>query len=80
MEVQKKLHDLIMNYAKVSEDYEIKREDDLVYELGMDSLSLVELIVDIEEQFDIEIEEEQMDVINKYGKLSDYIGERVGQL
>lgn len=79
MGVQKKLNDLIMKYAKVSADYEIKKEDDLVYELGMDSLSLVELIMSIEEQFDIEIEEEEMDVIYKYGKLYDFIKERVGQ-
>ena len=68
-----------MKYAKVSKDYEIKMEDDLVYELGMDSLSLVELIVDLEEQFEIEIEEDKMDVIYKYGKLLNYLQERVGQ-
>lgn len=79
MNVEKKLYELIMKYAKVSKDYEIKMEDDLVYELGMDSLSLVELIVDLEEQFEIEIEEDKMDVIYKYGKLLNYLQERVGQ-
>lgn len=79
MNVEKKLFELIMKYAKVSKDYEIKMEDDLVYELGMDSLSLVELIVDLEEQFEIEIEEDKMDVIYKYGKLLNYLQERVGQ-
>lgn len=79
MNVEKKLYELIMRYAKVSRDYEIKMEDDLVYELGMDSLSLVELIVDLEEQFKIEIEEDKMDVIYKYGKLLNYLQERVGQ-
>lgn len=79
MDVEKKLYELIMKYAKVSKDYEIKMEDDLVYELGMDSLSLVELIVDLEGQFEIEIEEDKMDVIYKYGKLLNYLQERVGQ-
>lgn len=79
MNVEKKLYELIMKYAKVSKDYEIKMEDDLVYELGMDSLSLVELIVDLEEQFEIEIEEDKMDVIYKYGKLLNYLQERFGQ-
>lgn len=79
MTTREKLMELIMNYAKVSEQYTIKDEDDMVYDLGMDSLSLVEVIVDIEEQFDIEIEEEEMDEIYKFGKLLSYLEAKEGK-
>mgnify|MGYP000733050697 CR=1 FL=1 len=79
MTTREKLMELIMNYAKVSEQYTIKDEDDMVYDLGMDSLSLVEFIVDIEEQFDIEIEEEEMDEIYKFGKLLSYLEAKEGK-
>ena len=39
----------------------------------MDSLSLVELIVDLENMFDFEVDEEYIDQIYKYGKLVEYI-------
>ncbi len=79
MTTREKLMELIMNYAKVSEQYTIKDEDDMVYDLGMDSLSFVEFIVDIEEQFDIEIEEEEMDEIYKFGKLLSYLEAKEGK-
>ena len=56
-----------------------KKLYELIMKYAMDSLSLVELIVDLEEQFEIEIEEDKMDVIYKYGKLLNYLQERVGQ-
>ena len=73
MTIKDKLIEVVMRYAKVSNQYAIKDEDDMVYDLGMDSLSLVEFIVDIEEEFEIEIEEESMEEIYKFGKLLNYL-------
>lgn len=79
MSNKEKLIAIVKRYAKVAENYEIKEEDDMVYDLGMDSLSLVEFIVDIEEEFDTEIEEESMDVIYKFGKLLNYLEGKEGK-
>lgn len=79
MKVEKELQYLTRKHVKVPDDYVISAKDDMVYKLGMDSLSLIELIVDIEEQFGIEIEEERIDVIYKYGELLNYIKERINR-
>ena len=75
MNVEARLKEIIMKYAKVSQHYEFKEGDDLVYDLGMDSLSLVEFVVDIEGEFSVEIEEDKMDMIYQYGKLLEYLKE-----
>lgn len=75
MNVEARLKEIVMKYAKVSQHYEIKDGDDLVYDLGMDSLSLVEFVVDVEGEFSVEIEEDNMDMIYKYGRLLEYLEE-----
>ncbi|WP_339723528.1 acyl carrier protein [uncultured Paraglaciecola sp.] len=47
---------ILLEYSKLSEN-EINDEDDLE-NLGIDSLSLVEIIFDLEEMFDIKIPDE----------------------
>ncbi len=71
--IREKVYEIVMQYAKVENGTEIKDSDDLIYDLGMDSLSLVELIVDLENMFDFEVDEEYIDQIYKYGKLVEYI-------
>ncbi len=46
-------------FSKVSKRTDIKKED-LLKELGLDSLDLVELLMSIEEEFNIQFEEEEM--------------------
>lgn len=42
-------------------------------DLNADSLDLVELIMSIEDEFDIEVEDENMEEINTIGDVVDYI-------
>lgn len=72
-EIKNKIHQLVMERAKVAPETEFKDSDDLVYDLGMDSLSVVEFIVDLETEFDIEVEEDDIEKIYKYGSLVEYI-------
>lgn len=74
MNIREKVYELVMPRTKMLEaGSDIKDETDLVYDLGLDSLSLVELLVDLESEFDMEIDEENMDFIYKFGTLVDYI-------
>ena len=43
------------------------------FEMGFDSLSYIKLIVDLETEFDIEIEDELLDININISKLADYI-------
>lgn len=71
--VESKVKELVGKYSKVESGYVYADSDDLVYDLGLDSLSLVEFLMDLEETFNIEIPEEDITNIYKYGKLITYI-------
>lgn len=68
-----RLKELVMRLAKCIDSIEsINGETNLIDELGYDSLSLVELILDIENEFDFEFgyeNIEDLDVFNKYENL-----------
>lgn len=76
-EIQNELNKLIIDKIKINTKREFKEDDDLVNDLGLDSLSLVELIMEIEENFEFEVEEEEMSYIYKYGKLLKYVMSKV---
>jgi acyl carrier protein len=57
----------------------ITPEKDFVKDLGADSLDVVELIMALEEEFGIEIPEEDAEKIKTVGDVINYIKEKVGQ-
>ncbi len=54
-------------------DESIVGEDTTLEDLGADSLALVELVMSVEEEFDIQIEDEQMENFKTVGDVLDYI-------
>lgn len=48
-------------------------EDTALEELGADSLALVEMVMSVEEEFDIQIEDEDMEKFKTVGDVLDYI-------
>ncbi len=52
---------------------EIKMESSFVDDLGADSLDIVELIMALEEEFDMEIPDEDAEKIAAVGDIVDYI-------
>lgn len=53
--------------------FEIKPESKLQEDLGIDSLDAIELVMYIEEEFDIEIEEAQFIKLTTFQDLLDYV-------
>ena len=51
----------------------IKDESNFVNDLGADSLNIVEVIMSIEEEFDIEIPDEDAETLHTVGDLRKYI-------
>ena len=51
----------------------IKDESHFVNDLGADSLNIVEVVMSIEEEFDIEIPEEDAETLHTVGQLKQYI-------
>jgi|TARA_B100001996_G_scaffold347204_1_gene304587 acyl carrier protein len=51
----------------------VKPESNFVNDLGADSLNIVEVIMAIEEEFDIEIPDEDAETLHTVGELKQYI-------
>ena len=61
-----------MDRLSVDED-QIKPEASFVEDLSADSLDIVELIMGIEEEFDIEIPDEDAEKLTTVGEATEYI-------
>ncbi len=57
----------------------ITPEKDFVQDLGADSLDVVELVMALEEEFGIEIPEEDAEKIRTVGDAINYIKQKLGQ-
>lgn len=75
-EIFSKVKDLVCKQLSV-DDKEITREASFVEDLGADSLDTVELIMSFEEEFDIEIPDEDAEKIKTVEDVITYISERV---
>lgn len=71
-EVQSKLKEIVMDRLNAEED-QIKPEASFVEDLGADSLDIVELIMGIEEEFDIEISDEDAEKLTTVGEAMEYV-------
>ena len=76
-EVQAKLKEIVMDRLNAEEE-QIKPEASFVEDLGADSLGIVELIMGIEEEFDIEIPDEDAEKLTTVGEAMNYIKAKLG--
>ncbi|WP_373049367.1 acyl carrier protein, partial [Vulgatibacter sp.] len=69
-----KVKNIIAEQLGVGED-EIKPESNFVEDLGADSLDIVELVMAMEEEFEVEIPDEEAENIKTVGDAIKYINE-----
>lgn len=74
MNVEAKVKSIIAEQLGVGEN-EIALESSFIEDLGADSLDIVELVMALEEVFDIEIPEEETEHIKTVKHAIDYINE-----
>ena len=75
-EIFEKVKKVIMEQLGVS-DSAITLEASFIDDLGADSLDIVELIMALEEEFDIEIPDSDAEKVATVGEVVDYIKEHV---
>lgn len=69
--------------ALIAEQFSIENEDDItiqtsfIDDLNADSLDVVELIMALEEEFDIQISDDEVENIKSVGDIVNYISEKV---
>ena len=72
MTVEAKVKSIIAEQLGVGED-EIKAESAFIEDLGADSLDIVELVMAMEEEFEVEIPDEEAENIKTVGDAINYV-------
>ena len=67
-----KVKEIIVDQLDVEEDA-VKMESVIIDDLGADSLDVVDLVMSIEEEFDMEIPDEAVEKIKTVGDIVSYI-------
>lgn len=76
MSVVEKVNDIISEQLGVKKE-EIKIESSFIDDLGADSLDTVEVVMALEEEFGIEIPDEDAEKITTVGEAVKYIEEKI---
>jgi acyl carrier protein len=78
MSIEKRVKEIIVEQLGVNES-EVTPEAKFVDDLGADSLDLVELVMALEEEYNIEISDEDAEKILTFGDAIEYIQSHVAQ-
>ncbi|MDY7017008.1 MAG: acyl carrier protein [Nitrospirota bacterium] len=76
MDIEKRVKEIIAEQLGLSVE-EVANESSYVDDLGADSLDVVELVMALEEEFDIEISDDELEKIRTVQDTIDYIKQRV---
>jgi len=74
-EIKDKVIDIVAQKLGVGKE-EVSPDSNFIDDLGADSLDTVELIMELEKEFDISIPDEDAEQIATVGKAIDYIAEK----
>jgi acyl carrier protein len=76
MALEERVADIIVEHLNVSRD-EVVPEASFVDDLGADSLDIVELVMAMEEEFDVEIPDDDAEKIQTIGDAIAYLKEKL---
>ena len=74
-ELLKKIKLIVADKLSISEE-QVTEEASFIDDLGADSLDTVELIMALEDEFDMDIPDEEAEKLTTVGKAMDYVLER----
>ncbi|NNC89118.1 MAG: acyl carrier protein [Akkermansiaceae bacterium] len=70
--IEAKVKDIIVEQLGVNAD-QVNRDAKMIEDLGADSLDAVELVMAIEEEFGIEVPDEEAEKLTSVGDIVDYV-------
>ena len=70
-----KIKEIIVDKLNIDDDSFIDLDTDLIEDLNADSLDAVEIIMDIEDEFDITVDEDDVENIRTIADIINYIEE-----
>ena len=78
MSVEERVIEIVANQLGVDKE-KVTRDSAFVNDLGADSLDFVELVMELEEEFNIDIPEDALDSIETVGQVIDFIQEAIAE-
>ena len=72
MSVEQKVIEIVCEHLAVNKE-QVTRNTNFIEDIGADSLDIVELIMELEEEFDIQIPDDQAEKIKTVGQAVEYI-------
>jgi acyl carrier protein len=70
--VETRVMEIVSEHLAVAKD-KLTRQTNFIEDIGADSLDIVELVMELEEEFDIQIPDDQAEKIKTVGEAIDYI-------
>ena len=61
------------------EEEQVNEDSEVIDDLGADSLDIVDLVMTLEEEFDTEIPDEDIEILKTVGDIVKYIEDRVAE-
>ncbi len=77
MALEERIAEIVIDQLGVSKE-ELVLEAGFIDDLGADSLDIVELVMAMEEEFQLEIPDDEAEKMQTYGDAVSYLKERVG--
>ena len=78
MEIENKIREIVCQQLDVDPD-QIKLETAFVDDLGADSLAVVELVLALEEAFEVDIPDEDTETLTTFKHVVDYIAAKASK-
>ena len=72
MSVEQRVIEIVCEHLAVQKE-QVTRKTAFIEDIGADSLDIVELVMELEEEFDIQIPDDQAEKIKTVGEAIDYI-------
>ncbi len=76
MSVEQRVMDIVSEHLAVGKE-KLTRQTNFIEDIGADSLDIVELVMELEEEFDIQIPDDQAEKIKTVGEAVDYIEAKI---
>ena len=77
MNVEEAVIKIIKENLDIDQNTDVALDAHIMHDLGGDSLSAVEIVMEIEEQFDIEIDDSEVEDLESINALVDLIKDRI---
>lgn len=71
--MQEQIIEILKDVLRLEDDIKIDRDTRILMDLDGDSLDVIEVVIDIEEEFDCDIKEEDLESVTTVGDLIDLV-------